>query len=109
VRENLCRAFSIGRTTKSFFAVRFRQDARQTENAREKIVCRVFFRDARQTFFPNFRHLVASEGEPLAPREGQIIFFSLPCVKIKTHGKDTSLPCVFILAHDKVFSSIYVT
>jgi hypothetical protein len=36
VRENLCRAFSIGRTAKSFFAVHFRQDAWQIENTREK-------------------------------------------------------------------------
>jgi hypothetical protein len=49
VRENLCHAFSIGRTTKRFFAVSFRQDARQTENAREKIVCRAFSHSARQT------------------------------------------------------------
>jgi hypothetical protein len=100
VRENLCRAFSIGRTAKSFFVVR---------NAREKnslpcVFWDAFSHSARQTFFPNVRHLVATEGEPLAPRgEGQIFFCSLP-----THGKEVSLPCVFILAHGKVFSSIYV-
>jgi hypothetical protein len=32
MRENLCRAFSIGRTAKSFFAVRFIK-GRQRENA----------------------------------------------------------------------------
>jgi hypothetical protein len=34
VRENLCRAFSFGRTAKSFFAVRFIQGPRQIKSAR---------------------------------------------------------------------------
>jgi hypothetical protein len=34
VRENLCRAFSFGRTVESFFAVRFIQGARQIKSAR---------------------------------------------------------------------------
>jgi hypothetical protein len=33
VRENLCRAFFIGRTVKRYFAVRLIRDARQRKNA----------------------------------------------------------------------------
>jgi hypothetical protein len=89
VRENLCRAFSIGRTTKSFFAV--------------SLPC-VFLAHCKQ--FSLKRH-VDTDGEPLAPTGGGTVFFSLCRAKIKTHGK-VSLPCVFVLAHGKEFSPIYI-
>jgi hypothetical protein len=43
VRENLCRAFSFGRTAKRIFAVRLFHSARRKKTFGKKIVCRAFF------------------------------------------------------------------
>jgi hypothetical protein len=49
--SHFCRAFSIGRAAKSFFAVRFIKGARQRKTHSKKILCRAFFRRTANNFF----------------------------------------------------------
>jgi hypothetical protein len=57
-RQNVCRAFYIGRTTKKLFAVRFLYSARQRKNARQisSLQCARTKRTAKILFAVRFLH-----------------------------------------------------
>jgi hypothetical protein len=73
VHQNLCRAFFVGRTAKSLFAVRFLSGARQRKNARQtsslpcarqkthgkELICRAcFFLVHDKVFFSPHAHRI---------------------------------------------------
>jgi hypothetical protein len=105
VRQNLCRAFFVGRTAKNCVICRAHGKELSLPCARQKthgkdLVCRAFFSNARQSIFL-----------PLRPPHKPSIILSkihtLLCASISAHGKPMCLSCVFVLAHSKVFFNYF--
>jgi hypothetical protein len=102
VRENLCRAFYFGCTTKSSFAMRILQGARLRKNARQRVClpCEKnahIFSSAHDKVFP-----------PSVPQTNEIPLFvkkTLPCAFSYTHDKPNSLSCVLTVVKS-LFSTI---